>query len=268
MTTYRTERRSRYTNISMNIMDDQELSADALGVLVYLLSRPDDWKTKTSQLCQRFNCGKDKMQRILREIEAAGYMRRYKIRNDDGTFLCMADVFESPVQAHPEPGYPEPGFPALDNPAVLTNTELPITDSPKKERKIQKERKAETPDTLPGIEAGGSAKEAAERASPSKTECDFEVFWRAYPRRVGRGAALKAFARALKAASLEDLLAGIQRYIKTKPDWQDYCHPATWLNQQRWLDDVGASERAEVPMATKRQWGREYLEKQGIIHVS
>jgi len=66
---------------------------------------------------------------------------------------------------------------------------------------------------------------------------DFEAWWGTYPRKTGKGAALKAYTKARAKASAEDLLAGIARYMRQKPDYADWKHPATWLNADCWLDE-------------------------------
>jgi hypothetical protein len=66
---------------------------------------------------------------------------------------------------------------------------------------------------------------------------DFETFWKAYPRRVGKLAAQKAYRRSLVTATAQDILDGVARYIANKPDYADFCHPATWLHQGRWMDE-------------------------------
>lgn len=93
----------------------------------------------------------------------------------------------------------------------------------------------------------GEAKKAPQLPSKGATGADFERFWKAYPRKVGKDAAVKAFARAAKKVSVETMLAAIERYRQTKPTGQDYCHPATWLNQGRWADEenVGDDEGKE-----------------------
>jgi hypothetical protein len=68
---------------------------------------------------------------------------------------------------------------------------------------------------------------------------EFDQFWKAYPNRVGKGAAEKAFHKARKAASLEVLLDGLHRYAAKRDD-RPWCNPATWLNQTRWLDEEPA----------------------------
>lgn len=73
---------------------------------------------------------------------------------------------------------------------------------------------------------------------------DFENFWSCYPRRVGKGPASKAFERAKKAGLPDHLtVAIIIEKHKKGAAWLDdngkyIPHPATWLNQRRWEDDV------------------------------
>lgn len=68
-------------------------------------------------------------------------------------------------------------------------------------------------------------------------EEEFSIFWKSYPRRIAKENARKAFEKAIKRTSLQDLLDGITKYVANKPDWQDYAHPASWLNGGRWQDE-------------------------------
>ena len=65
----------------------------------------------------------------------------------------------------------------------------------------------------------------------------FELFWECYPRKTAKKAARKAWPKALRAAPLERIMAGLNRYIRCKPDYQDWMHPATFLNGERWEDE-------------------------------
>lgn len=69
----------------------------------------------------------------------------------------------------------------------------------------------------------------------------FQAFWDKYPRHVGKLAAEKAFEKARKRATTEDLIAGVER---AKAHWKDpqfIPHPSTWLNQGRWMDEYDAT---------------------------
>lgn len=72
-------------------------------------------------------------------------------------------------------------------------------------------------------------------------ESEFEQqFWPAYPRRVGKGQALKAFRAARKQNDLETIMAGVRRYATSRqgenPEFTK--HASTWLNGQCWLDEA------------------------------
>jgi hypothetical protein len=74
----------------------------------------------------------------------------------------------------------------------------------------------------------------------------FDEFWRQYPHKVGKRAALKSFEAARKRkASFEDLMLGLMRY-SAKDDDRPWCNPSTWLNQERWLDEPAANGGSNV----------------------
>ncbi|WP_200474849.1 hypothetical protein [Azospirillum argentinense] len=72
-------------------------------------------------------------------------------------------------------------------------------------------------------------------------EAAFVEWWAAVPRKVAKGAALRAYRSALKHATPADLLAGIRRFAAEVEGREErfIAHPATWLNGQRWLDEPG-----------------------------
>lgn len=68
----------------------------------------------------------------------------------------------------------------------------------------------------------------------------FDQFWKAYPKKVGKQAALKAFQRVK--VPLETLLTAIDRQKRgeqwSRDNGRYIPNPATWLNQGRWEDEV------------------------------
>lgn len=66
-----------------------------------------------------------------------------------------------------------------------------------------------------------------------------EQLYQAYPRRVGRGQAMRAIRTALKKADFETLLAAVTEFAECQSDQEQGLipHPATWFNGERWLDD-------------------------------
>jgi hypothetical protein len=80
----------------------------------------------------------------------------------------------------------------------------------------------------------------------------FEAWWREYPNKTGKGAAQKAFAKALeklsgspnsKAAQLVfSLRAQLRVWRRKGVEGRFIPHAATWLNQSRWTDDEVVAE--------------------------
>lgn len=67
---------------------------------------------------------------------------------------------------------------------------------------------------------------------------DFEVFWKAYPRKTAKADARKAFSKAAKQTPVAEMLGGLER---AKAGWDEVRfipHPATWLNGSRWQDEA------------------------------
>ena len=78
---------------------------------------------------------------------------------------------------------------------------------------------------------------------PSGADMQFESFWSAYPKRVGKDAARKAFEKRKPDSMLVELmLNAIEAQSKLK-QWTDeggkyIPNPATWLNEGRWKDET------------------------------
>jgi hypothetical protein len=79
---------------------------------------------------------------------------------------------------------------------------------------------------------------------------EFDAFWESFPRRVGKIDAKKAYAKARTQASAAEILAGVASYIQHKPEYADWCHPATWLNKGRWMDEYDVP----VKVPAVRDW--------------
>jgi hypothetical protein len=143
-TIYRPARRAQYTVVSNTLMNDERLSADALGVLVYLLSRPDDWAIHRDQLMARFKIGRDKFQAIFRELSGFGYARLEAVAVAESGQLAGKRwvIIEEPEAENRQPENPSLGSatdervsrqsakPTVGKPGRIINTDLrPITES-------------------------------------------------------------------------------------------------------------------------------------------
>lgn len=83
----------------------------------------------------------------------------------------------------------------------------------------------------------------------------FSLFWRAYPRKVDKKKAQKAFERAImQSVPIQIILDAIEKQKQYK-NWcannnqfvEAWPHPTTWLNGNRWEDDAEIPESSEPP---------------------
>ena len=97
------------------------------------------------------------------------------------------------------------------------------------------------------IANGNAEKSREEKRDTSRDRsallAGFDDFWDVYPKRVARGAAEKAWPKAVKAAGdAEAIIAGAEAYAENmeahRTAREFIAHPATWLNAKRWLDDL------------------------------
>ena len=82
---------TNFTVVPNQILNDGRISFKAKGLLVFILSKPDHWRTPTSHLASIGPDGRQAIQSMMRELEQAGYVvrRRYQ---DQATGQWRYDV--------------------------------------------------------------------------------------------------------------------------------------------------------------------------------
>lgn len=88
--------KTAFTVIQNRVIDDSRLSFKATGVLIYLLSKPDDWRTSTAQLARAKKEGIDAVRSAMTELEKAGYVRRRRFQDSAGRWQFETLVFDDP----------------------------------------------------------------------------------------------------------------------------------------------------------------------------
>ena len=87
MATYRVKKESgNFVTIHKGFITDDRLSAKAKGILLYLLSRPDDWQIYTLEVVKHMNDGQKSINSGINELIKVGYVERSRKRKDNGDF--------------------------------------------------------------------------------------------------------------------------------------------------------------------------------------
>lgn len=130
ITIQRPARRRRFVVIDAALAQDARLSFEARGMLLYLLSKPDDWEIRVDDLRREGQIGRDKARRILDELLHYGYLVVAPMQRDDqGQFAGTRYlVIECPAEAKPADGFtgdgkPVDGLSDAGKPAPIHNKE-------------------------------------------------------------------------------------------------------------------------------------------------
>ena len=120
MTTIRVARRDRFVVIDQSTVRDRKLSLRARGLLVTLLSYPDNWRINSTELARHVKEGRDAIRACLSELEAAGYLSRTKCQMAGGRWVTELVLRESPGRT--DDGFPGVGNPGVGNPGANRKT--------------------------------------------------------------------------------------------------------------------------------------------------
>lgn len=78
----RVVKEAKYAQIDNDLINNRELSFKALGIMTYILSKPDDWQIYISDLC-RDKDGEKSVRAGLNELKDKKYMQRYRVYDMD-----------------------------------------------------------------------------------------------------------------------------------------------------------------------------------------
>lgn len=92
----------------------------------------------------------------------------------------------------------------------------------------------------------------------------FADFWKKYPRRVGKGAAWKAWQKLHPSADVVGTMLAALEWQRKQDDWlrdggRFVPHPATWLNQTRWEDEPSLTPRIAPVTLNAARGAEEFL---------
>jgi len=124
----RTPRKEQYFIVSHILINDKRLSWEARGLLIYLLSKPDDWTVNVKYLIKGSPAGRDKVYRILSELIVYGYIERNIRRNKHGK-ICGYTYFVYEMPLSPFPENPDTDIPIIVKPLTESQENILTTDT-------------------------------------------------------------------------------------------------------------------------------------------
>jgi len=121
----RKNRDNPFVMMDKRIFANTSLSWKAKGILGYLLSKPDDWVIRISDLIKQSTDGRDAVYSGVKELRKAGYVELVDVRNESGKIISWG-IFSIRRTTKPNRTRtnhfrknPDLGFPYLENPTLL-----------------------------------------------------------------------------------------------------------------------------------------------------
>lgn len=116
-----------YTVVDNGFIRDTSLSLKAKGIMLTLLSLPDDWVFTETWLETQSTDGITAIKSALNDLEKHGYLKREREHKADGTWGDMVySIYESPISENPTQDNP-----IQENRTLLsTNTDNSYKDKP------------------------------------------------------------------------------------------------------------------------------------------
>lgn len=93
-TSYRNVRKSKFTQISNDLLNDEQLTLESKALLSIFLSNSDDWDLHMSEIIKRSKNGRDAHYSALKKLIKAGYIARLEFKqNSNNQFLKLEYIF-------------------------------------------------------------------------------------------------------------------------------------------------------------------------------
>ena len=232
------QKKDNYTTISNFHLQDCNLSLKAKGLLTLMLSLPKNWDYSVKGLESICIESKNTINSILKELEVNGYLTRKMLFNNGKISDWEYTIYENNQ------------FPKNED---IENEDLENWDV----NKTTKELKVNNSINL--------TKEYKKNIIKDK----FERFWKAYPRKQKKSKAEAWFMTHNPSDELmEQIMASLETFKKSK-EWkkdngQYIPHPTSWLNGERWEDDL-SNEPLEETEEDVDEYIRQKMKERGKL---
>lgn len=238
----------QFTIIANAFLRDDRIKPSAFRIAVYVLSHSANFRLTQGLIASVLGMNETTIRRAFKELEELRYLVRVPTRDErghraaDDLYLSQEPFTDELAQSLPGNSQ---GWESQAGESQHWDSPPPKKSIHSKKTKEQEDHEETSP---PGD--GGLFPADPEDLSRKSIDLDleFEGWWKQYPRKVGKGQALRAYKGARKGASLEELANGLRRAsiaweaARTAPQYVP--HASTWLNGQRWLDDPAAIAHA------------------------
>jgi predicted transcriptional regulator len=187
-----------FAQVPNSAIRDPEISPNAFRLLAYLMSHKEGYELTYGQIERQTTLGRYAINEAIRVLTIKGWLRTERTKKDNGQFGPTSFHILDPEAVDSVADDSSVGHSTMEQPTDIKNTNY-LENTKTKEKHLEA----------------------------------FETFWLLYPKRIAKADALKAWNKAIKKKTADELIALTKAYSESKlPDMTYIPYPASWLNKE------------------------------------
>jgi predicted transcriptional regulator len=187
-----------FAQVPNSAIRDPEISPNAFRLLAYLMSHKEGYELTYGQIERQTTLGRYAINEAIRVLSIKGWLRTERTKKDNGQFGPTSFHILDPEAVDSVADDSSVGHSTMEQPTDIKNTNY-LENTKTKEKHLEA----------------------------------FETFWLLYPKRIAKADALKAWNKAIKKKTADELIALTKAYSESKlPDMTYIPYPASWLNKE------------------------------------
>ncbi|MDP8268835.1 MAG: hypothetical protein P9L97_08925 [Candidatus Tenebribacter davisii] len=233
----------------------------ALGIYLYLASKPEDWIVQEQDIMKRFKRGRDYVRKCLNILKEAKLYNKRSVRDEKGHITHWETELYSQVPENPSCGeHQVPENPTSGKTHLLVNpthtkerniqikekdTNAPIVQV-KNNKNLTPRQKGTNPRAMGTNPRATGTNPKNKNHHPKGESGLFIKFWHIYPKKKARKVCLDLWNKKNMDEIAKEVIEKLVRQVNYDDSWlRGYApDPKTYLNQERWADDIQSSVKS------------------------
>jgi predicted transcriptional regulator len=201
-----------FAQVPNSAIRDPQISPNAFRLLAYLMSHKEGYELTYGQIERQTTLGRYAINEAIRVLTEKGWLKTERTKKDNGQFGPTSFHILDPEAVDSVADDSSVGDSTVEQPTDIKNTNY-LENTKDKEKHLEV----------------------------------FHEFWKLYPKKVAKADALKAWNKAIKRKSPDDLLKLTKLYAEGKlPEMTYIPYPASWLNKELY-ESVEVTEAKPLP---------------------
>jgi predicted transcriptional regulator len=201
-----------FAQVPNSAIRDPQISPNAFRLLAYLMSHKEGYELTYGQIERQTTLGRYAINEAIRVLTDKGWLRTERTKKENGQFGPTSFHILDPEAVDSVADDSSAGHSTMEQPTDIKNTNY-LEKTKDKEKHLE----------------------------------GFDEFWKLYPKKVAKADALKAWNKATKTKTADELLKLTKAYAEGKlPEDKYIPYPASWLNKELY-ESVELAEAKPLP---------------------